>query len=81
MSYPGDKSLNLRKIKHCPPYLLPFPQPQTTSNNMDNCWKKYCSVDGCQETTCLHRFPNNIYIRDQWLMFIHSEIPQQFSST
>ncbi len=46
-----------------------------------NMSRKRCSIDGCQETTSLHRLPNNINICDQWLMFIYSEIPRTFSST
>ncbi|XP_035037101.1 uncharacterized protein LOC118123687 isoform X1 [Hippoglossus stenolepis] len=40
--------------------------------------KKYCSVEGCkQKNVTLHVLPNNVTIRDQWLLFVFSEGPER----
>ncbi|XP_065114771.1 uncharacterized protein [Paramisgurnus dabryanus] len=64
--------------EHCPPPhpLLQNKPPRNIARTMS---RKRCSIDGCLETKSMHRLPKNINVRDQWLMFIYSEIPQQFS--
>ncbi|XP_070691873.1 uncharacterized protein [Pempheris klunzingeri] len=42
--------------------------------------KRRCIIGGCHETNIsLHNLPKDRNIRDQWLMFIFSKIPQDFS--
>lgn len=42
--------------------------------------RKRCTILGCQEANIsLHSLPKDRNIRDQWLRFIFSEIPEHFS--